>query len=353
MTAPVFIVGTGRCGSTLLSNLLCEHPTILSVSEFFSFTTDLGGRIARSFTAEPIDSAGFAEIACGTPPKLSLLLRHGLVMDEVLYRPAPGGRFDAERGVPALLQTTLPHLTREPEKLFDDVTAFVATLPKAPIAEQYRALFGWLAHRFEKRLWIERSGGSLRVTRRLRSLFPEARFVHLVRDGRDCAVSMSRHYGFRMALVAAQLTEILGVDPYESPNRDAEQDLPDELVAFLPENFDAEAFRTYDMPIPLYGHYWSGECMAGALELAGLSERQLLTLRYEDVLARPEETLERLLTFIDPELVERDWLRRATASVRAPRSAFQDLPAPVLDELTEACRPGFAALGDLYAGVLA
>lgn len=353
MTMPVFIVGTGRCGSTLLSGMLREHPALLSISEFFSFTTDLGGRIDRSFTAEPVDADTFAGLACGTPPKLSLLMRHGLVMDEVLYRPVAGARFSAEHGVPALLQTTLPHLVPDPDALFDEVVAFIATLPLSPIAEQYRSLFGWLARRFDKRGWVERSGGSLRVVRRLRAMFPEARFVHIVRDGRDCALSMSRHYGFRMALVAAQLTEILGVDPYESTNREAEQDLPDELVPFLPECFDADAFRSYETPLALCGHYWSGECMAGVAELAELPEGHLLTLRYEDVLARPEETLERLVAFIDSELVDPSWARRVTATVRAPRSAFTDLPPAVLRELTAACRPGFTALGNLYADALA
>jgi hypothetical protein len=41
MMPPVFIVGTGRCGSTMMSNVVRLHPRLLSLSEFF---TSLAGR---------------------------------------------------------------------------------------------------------------------------------------------------------------------------------------------------------------------------------------------------------------------------------------------------------------------
>ncbi len=157
---------------------------------------------------------------------------------------------------------------------------------------------------------MERSGGSLRIVARLARAFPDARFVHLVRDGRDCAVSMSRHFGFRMALVAAQLTEILGVDPYESPDRTWEGDVPDALAAFLPERFDPEAFRRYETAIPLCGHYWAGECAAGVAELAMVSDR-VLVLRYEDLLADPRRVLRSLAQFVVPGPVDEAWVDRA------------------------------------------
>jgi hypothetical protein len=346
--APVFIVGTGRCGSTMLSNAVRGHSEILSLSELFTLITDLGGRISESFPEGEISAERFFQIIAGAHPKQSLMHRHGVAMDEVLYRPGPGRRFSAAEGVPAILQTTLPHLSPEPEALFDELRRFVLARPAAPAAAHYGALFSWLAERFGKRVWVERSGGSLRIARRLAQAFPNARFVHLVRDGRNCAISMSRHFGFRMAFLSMLLTEILGVDPFASTDRTWLEDIPEELLPFLPERFDGEAFRAYQTPLPLCGHYWSGEIMAGLRELSALPPGRVLTLRYEDFFASPEEALTRLASFIHPDLLNEAWARKFAAAVRPARSAYRDLPEREQSALEAACHPGFAALEGLY-----
>jgi putative sulfotransferase len=276
------------------------------------------------------------------------MVRNDVGIPEMLYRPGPTTGFSAETGIPALMQTTLPHLTPDAETLFSEVERFVAGLPPAPMADHYARLFAWLTARFGKRIWVERSGGSLRAVGRLVQTFPGARFIHIVRDGRDCARSMSRHYGFRMALTAMQLTEILGVDPYESADRTYLSDVPDDLVPFLPEAFDAEAFRRWETPLPLCGHYWSGEIRAGVRELQSLPGDRVLTMRYEDFLCDPERSLSRLAFFLGPQFVDDGWVRAAAPKIRAATKS-QSLGAAEQRALDDACRPGFAALGDLYA----
>lgn len=333
----------------MISNFLQHHPQILSLSELFSMVTDLGTRIPEAIPAGAIDAATFWQIIATPGRKQTIMHRHGVCLDEVFYRPSPGTRFTAQGGVPPLLQTTLPHLVAECDAFFTEVQTFVAAQPDASAPAHYARLFEWLVERCGKRSWVERSGGSLRAVHRLAQAFPGARFVHLVRDGRDCAISMSRHFGFRMVFVALQLTEILGVDPFESSDRTWAADIPDELFPFLPEHFDGEAFRRYTPPLPLCGHFWSGEIRAGLEALSTLSADRVLTLRYEDFLATPRDAITRLATFLLPDGADEEWTDRAAASVRAGRSMWTALPAEERLQVEEACRPGFAAMGDLYA----
>jgi len=342
---PVIVVGTGRCGSTLVSAMMRAHPEVLSVSELFSFATDLGSLIPRAFVAEPVSGADFWRVLAACHPRENLLLRHGLRMDEVIY-PFERGRYRPETGVPAVLLATLPHLDDDPDALFDELAAVMGARQPAPMAEHYRGMFEHLVRRYGRRTWVERSGGTLRIVHRLIQAFPEARFVHLVRDGRDTAISMSRHHGFRMALVGFQLLEMLGVDPWESDDRSEAGDLADDLAALLPERFTAEAFTRYDIAPSLCGHYWSGEIRRGVEVLATLPADRVLTLRYEDLLADPHTSVTRLGEALGLGEVDPRWRQTAVAMVARGRSAWRSLPANERRELEHACAPGFAALAE-------
>jgi hypothetical protein len=344
---PVFIVGTGRCGSTMLSNMIRAHREILSVSEFLVSVTDLGGRIPQAFPeGRWMDASQVWDVIGGFHPRQTVMLRHGVEMDEMLYPLAPTSRFSRQSGVPAILLTTLPHLTPDHEALFEELRQYVMTLKPDLAVRQYERVLEWLRIRFGKKVWVERSGGSLRAVPRLAKSFPEARFVHIVRDGRDCAISMSKHPGFRMMMACTIMSQILGYDPYDTDQRTGVEELPDELYRLLPEHFDAEAFCNLDAPSTLFGHYWSGEMMRGLKALAELPAERVLTIHFEDILAHPEAWLHRLLEFIDPEFVDKDWVRKAVSTIRPVRSSWRKLPARERSALTGACQPGFQALSD-------
>jgi Sulfotransferase family len=176
VSVPTFIVGTGRCGSTMLSNMLRDHPHVLSLSEFWQVAD--ATRTSEPFSREPMEGRRFWAIVAAITPWFSFALRHGVVFPELLYPyDAPAARFSSQTGIPAILLTTLPHLTEDHDLLFDVLRDEVNTWPTVTIGEHYRHLFGWLTERFNKQPWVERSGVSLGITGKLLVMFPDARFI--------------------------------------------------------------------------------------------------------------------------------------------------------------------------------
>jgi len=344
MNKNVFVVGTGRCGSTLLSNMFRQNDKLLSISEFFAFTTDLGTLIQQSFPKGKVSASYFWGVI-GTPhAKQNLMLREGIAMKEVLYEVTDTSVFNLETGVPAIMQTTLPHISSDADKLFYELKDYILSLPDSSIDKFYSLLFEWLKSRMDKIIWIERTGGSLRIVHRLYHLFPDAKFIHIVRDGKSCAMSMEKHYGFKMVMIVYQLMEILGVDPFVDDNREWEGDLSDDIASLLPENFDVEQFNNYSVSPSLYGHYWSGEIIQGLKEMEMIPDEQKLTIKYEDLLTHPDFAMRQIASFIGEELTSAEWIENCISQIRKPKSDFEDLEANQQKLLEDACRPGFEAL---------
>ncbi len=347
MVDQVFVIGTGRCGSTLISNMLRQHPRVTSISEFISFVTDLGCQVGATFPEGNVDGAWFWKLISTAWPRQNIMLRHDVAMDEVLYPfHDRTHRFNSHTGVPAISQVVLPHLTTDPDGWLDALEPHVRVFTPAPVGIQMQRLFEWLVARHGGSVWVERSGGSLRVVHRLMAQFPNARFVHIVRDGRDTALSMSRHRGFKMVFACFQLLEALGSDPFVTNDRRWEEDLPDDLAALLPERFTRQAFLDFETPPPLCGHYWSGEIMEGMAALERLEPERLLTLRYEDFLHAPRQTIRQLIGYIlkNDGQGETSFVEQATALVRRPTGSWQTLDTKTRKQLDNACAPGFAAL---------
>ncbi|GFM99390.1 hypothetical protein Sfulv_42010 [Streptomyces fulvorobeus] len=201
--APLTIVlGTGRCGSTMLSDLVNEHREVLSLSEFFACLDPWG------FSAGELDGPAFWNLLSAPRLKPNTLMRKGVTVPEYRY-PLGSGRY-AAGDVPALSVMTLPPLTDDPDALLDRIRDEVTGWPVAPLPGQYLRLFTWWASLLGRKVVIERSGAAQRFLPDLLTYFPEARFVHMYRHGPDCAVSMSRHPIFRLAVKIREMRKILG-----------------------------------------------------------------------------------------------------------------------------------------------
>jgi hypothetical protein len=336
----VFVVSTGRCGSTMLSNMLRLNPEVLSVSEFLSLL------LPDPLPPGELDAAAYWRLL--TEPRLFLMhaYRLGVRVPEFLYLPGPGSRFTPATGIPPILITALQHLSDDPEALYDEVQAFVAGLTPASAAAQHCRLFGWLRDRLGARVWVERSGSSLLYLSQLADQFRDAKFVHLYRDGRECAYSMSRNAGYRLGAVAMMLQSRLGMSPYLGDGKRPEQ-VPPDLRPFMPETFDHEAFERFEVPVAELGQFWCDMIMPALDVLASLPPERVLQLSYEELVAEPRHTLRGLARFVGLPRADPGWLDRAVGLVEPRSPRWQALPDEQVNELTRVCRP---AMRRLYGG---
>lgn len=331
---PIFVVGTGRCGSTLLSNIFSLNTSILSISEFFVSLSPF------AFNNKYLDGNKFWEILSSPRPKATLMLKQGIGIPEFLYT--------SNEGVPPILLMTLPHISDEADLLFKEVEQFVLGLPINHLSAQYILLFEWLRNRFNKSIWIERSGGSLRFIPQLRELFPDAKFIHLYRDGRETAMSMSRHNAFRLTIIQAMIKQRIGKDPFYEIIVEEERKQLGELAYCLPDSFDKRIYKNIDIPIERYGTLWSSQVLLGIQNLSRIPKVNVFNLRYEELLANPEICLSELMTFIESSFDDTGFIKTAARLVQTDKKmTWIDLEKDDQDKLTLSCKPGLRLLNYL------
>jgi len=342
-----FVVSTGRCGSTMLSRILHRHPDVLSISEFISTLTTTTGRL--DFPANEMTGKELWSLLATPVPFLDMLVTAGLKTPEMCY-PYGRGRFDPACGVPAICDFTLPMLTDEPDDMFDKLAMELAAWPRRAAVAQYRAFFEHLAGLLGRQVVVERSGGSLPVMGLLRRHFPDAKFVHMYRDGADCALSMSRFPPSRIMYLADTAARAAGLPPGLPPDA-VRAALPEEFEGLLFPPIDAARLMAYPVPADYFGRWWSAMICAGLTELSSLPAHAWISLRYEDLVSGdPGPELIRLADFLGI-TATRQWLASARGLIVGGKTgtAAATLDSAALVALRQACEPGTRALSAFAA----
>lgn len=187
---PVFTGGTGKSGTTVVAALLGRHPdAYASVPREIRFMTDRAGLLQLCYGLPRTE---------GSPKRLAFALHrsvlpgsnHKVVLREFVaqmhgawwQRP---GRTDESGLIRTVDRADLDRL----------VDSLVRDFPRHGEAAARAFLFGVIAHQqgYEgQRLWIDTTPLNTANADRIHRLLPEARFVHMVRDGRATAVSITR-----------------------------------------------------------------------------------------------------------------------------------------------------------------
>jgi sulfotransferase family protein len=319
-----FIISTGRSGSTLLSRMVSQNRHVLMLSEFIAAMDQI-----YRFKDGIVDGDELAAIMT-TSCEISRLVRaRGHKIEEILS--------EAES---TLAHIVCPALSSEPDKLYEEIIAFARVQPPRLIGDHYRALFAWLCDMLGKKMWIERSGMTVRVMAGLRRTFPNARYLHISRDGVETALSMYHHPWFHVAAVYdAEPPSVQ--DVIRSVRREVSES----------EDVVSRHFER-DVPLEVYGNFWSTMICAAYHEIAKLDRDQFHDLPHEKVLSDPRAAMQELAQFFElPD--DPGWIDRAAALVQPDRgNRARALPEQDRLKLANACRPGMILLGRETGGRL-
>ena len=336
--SPVFVLNTGRCGSTMISEMLNMHPDILSMSEFFAV---LG---LNAFPGKKVTGKHMWHLYSEPGKRMSIISREHF--SELLYPYTdPDARFNAFT-LPPIMAITVPHLTDRYDEFYDEIGRFVCSRPKAWPSDHYRGLFTWLGERFGKKIWIERHGGSLLLASRLLRHFPEARIIHMFRDGRETTLSMSKHPPFRGTLALLRRAKRWGIDLYHLLEKIERYDSLTNFLALAQWiRTDIDSLLAEQIPLSEFAGFWSRMIETGHRVFGHFPAECLLNLRFEDIQANPEREIRRFITFVSPELENDAWVSEVVKIPRQTNSRFALLNTETQLAITEACRPGLERLG--------
>lgn len=240
-----FVLGTGRCGSTLLHEVLARHPDV-------GFLSNVEDRAPLPPVAGRFNNDLYRLV----PP---VLTRKGRV------------RFAPSEGYRALERSVSPLVSAPPRDLVaEDVTPWLDA--------RMRRFFGTRAQAQGRPLFLHKFTGWPRA-RFLARIFPEARFVHVVRDGRAVANSFLQMPWWR----GHEGPEAWGWGP-------------------LPAGYAAEWEASGRSFALLAGLEWKLLMDAFEQARAEIPAERWLEIRYEDFVASPREVTATALEFLG-----RDW----------------------------------------------
>lgn len=251
------MIGSGRCGSTALAGIIASHSDVAYISW-------LAGRLGRPKRLVRWDDMAFRRLARirqavgpsaqgigGTPPRLVGRLQSIL------------GPWEGYPLFSGLVSPMMSAPFRDLEAA--DALPWISSRLQGLIAEYVRAK--------SKQVFLHKFTGWPRA-RFLHAVFPDAKFVHVVRDGRAVANSLMHVPWWR---------------GYRGP--------PEWAFGPLPESYREEWERA-DKSFPfLAALEWKVLMDAFQDSEAAIPAEQWLNVRYEDFVEDPRREVQRVLAF--------------------------------------------------------
>ncbi len=248
-----FVFGTGRCGSTLVTEVIARHPEV-------GFVSNLDDKLCRLDLSGRWNSALFRRSRPRGPGLLPLRDRPRY-LERGRLRIAPSEGWEVlERQVSPLISTTRRDLVAS------DLTPWTE--------RRLRRFFERRMLAQRRRTFLHHLTGWPRAGL-LHAAFPAARFVNVIRDGRA---------------VASSWLQMPWWSGYQGP--------PNWYLGPLPEPYAQEWEQSGRSFVLLAGLGWKLLTDAFDAARATIPRDQWLDVRFEDVLAEPRKQFAGMLEFL-------------------------------------------------------
>ena len=256
-----FIVGTGRCGTSLFKKLLRSHPDVYIPEE-----THWIPHLFHAYGLLPVRHDDVFRVM------ESFYMAKGRTSLARILRQNKLDVRDFKRDL----------ISRLSQDGMDTLPAF--------LTEFYR----YFAERNHATIWGDKTPDYGMCMGIIRVLWPQARFIHVVRDGRDVALSMSRNLSFR-------LQAAWGVNHWWS-------------LAWE-RHYRKRLWRAKRrMPVDKLFRLWQSRTDRMRDESTRLPSGTYMEVRYEDVLRDPGREVERAAEFLGFPAAG-DWVSEAIVMV--------------------------------------
>lgn len=312
---PIFIMNTGRCGSTLVSQLIGQHPDILSLSEVWPNRVNLN----ELFCNKVMTGKQFWNL-------LSVPMAQDIFKIALYKKTQVQKRALHETNY--LRRIALPSLVEDYDTLFYAIEKYMINLSAYKTGELIIKMFEYIKIKLNKKVWVEKTGANLDFLPQWKKMWPDMKLIHIYRDGRNSAISMSKHPAFKLQLIRTakdRTTTFFNIRPLAS--------------------ISLNEFENEYIPLERYGELWNSMILKGLIELENLPKDKLLEFSYESLLEEPSVQLTRLIDFIDSDLETEDWIKEQVGILHSGRSNWQLLDKTKKNKLTSSCSEGLIKLG--------
>jgi len=249
--APIFICGTGRCGTTILQRILSKHKNIFSLRYEGRFLSSYGGLLSI------LDKEHDAKALSAFKNK---------ILGEWYRKTYLKGTTAEYIGGLCANIVDLKDIEALVEKLQKEMSLSQTREERVVNAQHFtEGIFALAMNKTAKNRWLEKTPANIVYMKELLEIYPRAKLIHIYRDGRDVASSIIEN-GF----------------------------WPIWQNDVLPVYAKLRGKSVRDCAI-----YWREFLRFGFSQAQDLSQNRCIHIEMEDLISKTEEKLKEICDFID------------------------------------------------------